>query len=305
VEEIDPETFFGQSNIYFQPDELGDGSVGSLTFIEEGATAEQSGYQGLYFRWGSLIGVSPTGSDFDADTYLYIPDLVSVASYGKYYKVKASDVTDSYANGSNSDMQIAVRALQTSIGSDLGADWNLIPHVKDGSDPDQIDASEAGRDDYRLTTRSTDSGLYPKYKGDICKFLSDKKVTNGSDLKKNWVMPVSNAFGSEEDYTKSISWDDMVTSSSSAPENGTSVILDTYYTYKTATDEKVVFPAAGYRNDGALDLVGIKGYYWSSSVDYGAYTYNLSFASGYVNPDDGFNYRAYGFPVRCIQEKVK
>jgi uncharacterized protein (TIGR02145 family) len=64
--------------------------------------------------------------------------------------------------------------------------------------------------------------------------------------------------------------------------------------------------AAGLRNNnrGELAYTSSYGYYWSSSPNYGAHSYagSLYFNSGYVYPLNN-NYRAYGFSVRCVQNK--
>lgn len=65
-------------------------------------------------------------------------------------------------------------------------------------------------------------------------------------------------------------------------------------------------PAAGLRinNCGELAHTSSNGYYWSSSPNYGGTNYagSLYFRSGYVSPLN-FNTRAYGFSVRCVQNK--
>ena len=65
-------------------------------------------------------------------------------------------------------------------------------------------------------------------------------------------------------------------------------------------------PAAGlrYNNSGELADSSSYGYYWSSSPYYGGYGYagGLNFGSGYVNPLNNSD-RAYGFSVRCVQDK--
>ena len=57
----------------------------------------------------------------------------------------------------------------------------------------------------------------------------------------------------------------------------------------------------GNRNyaDGSLNNVGSYGYYWSSTVD-GTYAWNLYFYSG--NAYMSYDYRAYGFSVRCLKD---
>ena len=69
------------------------------------------------------------------------------------------------------------------------------------------------------------------------------------------------------------------------------------------TENTVFFPASGYRysSSGSLSNVGSLGYCWSAvpfSANDGRYLY---FYSTYVYPLN-YNYRAYGFPVRPVQE---
>lgn len=71
-------------------------------------------------------------------------------------------------------------------------------------------------------------------------------------------------------------------------------------------DETIWYPASGFRNhsDGVLGRVHNYGYYWSCSP-YGSVSFNAYFlnfdTNGNVYPSDN-NSRAYGFPVRCLQE---
>jgi len=64
-------------------------------------------------------------------------------------------------------------------------------------------------------------------------------------------------------------------------------------------------PAAGRRNydNAALNNVGTRGYYWSSTVN-STNSHNLYFTSSNVNPANN-NVRAYGFSVRCVAELNK
>lgn len=65
-------------------------------------------------------------------------------------------------------------------------------------------------------------------------------------------------------------------------------------------------PAAGLRGNSSGELANTSsyGYYWSSSPYYGGYGTAgiLCFYSGNVNPLRNYN-RAYGFSVRCVQNK--
>jgi hypothetical protein len=306
---------WGQTNIYFKPDaSSADGSFGSLTFLEKGATEQEKGYQGLYFKWGSLIGLSAAveGNINFSAAYLYIPD----RDTGKYYKVKSGDVATIVAGGGSSDLDKAVRDYADKWTNGV---WGNIPYVDGGNDDDDIDNSYMQRDDHRLTTRSTDGKLFKYYKGDICKFLSDTKGTSGSGLTKSWVMPKSEVWkglddggsyddvnnsllGTDFSYTPNSSWSDSF--SPSTEENGTNVAVDALMTYSLATGETVTFPASGYRNDfsnGPLLGVSIFGYYWSSSVFNASDAYRLGLYNTSVNPAESDG-RAYGQSVRCIRE---
>jgi uncharacterized protein (TIGR02145 family) len=63
-------------------------------------------------------------------------------------------------------------------------------------------------------------------------------------------------------------------------------------------------PVAGirYNSNGSLDKSGSFGFYWSSTV-VGAYSRSLHFYSyNGGNAYMDYNYRAYGFSVRCIKD---
>jgi hypothetical protein len=297
------------------------GNIGSLTFFEDDSS--KSGYQGLFFKWGSLIGVAATGTSgdlnaFKEDTYLYIPDLVSGASEGKYYKVKVRDVRSLYENIANPEMEKAVKDFRKKllIDEDMTygayADWTKIPYVDGGNDDDDIDGSSSGHGDHRLTDKSAD--LYARYKGDICKFLSDKKGTNGSGLKRNWVMPKSEVWkGGDSSINETprdvgdgykYSRTTLPPVSSITPENGDGGIATGLgLTYTLNTNESVVFPASGHRDaGGAMDYVGSNGDYWSSSVDGSYYAYQLHFYDSWLEQHFSLYHRTTGLSVRCVQE---
>jgi hypothetical protein len=172
------------SNIYFLPETPG-GFVGKLTFSESDKL--KTGYQGLFFKWGSLIGVA-AGDDglFDQDTYLYIPDVATE----KYYKVKVSEVTSSYTNGTYPDMEAAVQAFATAAGDFTtggSTDWAKIPYVDYNLIGAALPVDE--RNDNRLTTLSGTATIpYATYKGDVCKFISSGST---SALGGSWIMPTS------------------------------------------------------------------------------------------------------------------
>jgi uncharacterized protein (TIGR02145 family) len=71
-----------------------------------------------------------------------------------------------------------------------------------------------------------------------------------------------------------------------------------------ASGEKLFLPAAGNRNysSGALNLIGIYGYYWSSTYGSAGYSDSLSFGSNYVGAGGNNDRKAGCFSVRCVAE---
>lgn len=70
---------WAQSNIYWD-DSLNEGT-GGMTFQKPGDTPDHSDYQGVYFVWGSLVGLSPGGQS--ATRFVYIPPVNGVEHWSK------------------------------------------------------------------------------------------------------------------------------------------------------------------------------------------------------------------------------
>jgi hypothetical protein len=293
--------FWAASNIYFKPDVQGTGDgdgtgagdVGTLTFAEskaDGTIGGKEGYQGVFFRWGSLIGVSTNtaGDNYnDNYTFLFIPDLAT----GKYHKYKKG-----YVLGTPDDIVSAYLVKATSNA------WDKIPCV----------------DDNNLTADRAVNALLPlhssvDYKGDICRYLSAKRLTNGSGLVSEWRMPVSDMFAGDG-YQEPPYYPDGPDGSVWNPNpswsgfdgldaNGTSQTANAFMTYMySPTGETVYFPASGYRrgDNGSLYFVGNDGGYWSSSADDASSAYNLYF--DYYGVDPACNdVRTIGHSVRCVR----
>ena len=75
--------------------------------------------------------------------------------------------------------------------------------------------------------------------------------------------------------------------------------------YSTRNLQADFYPATGYRNstNGYLGNMGAVGYGWNSAPLSAASVKaaNLDISSNHVNPDSGGD-RAFGLPVRCVQE---
>jgi hypothetical protein len=291
---------WAQSNIYFQPDLTADpgGSIGSLTFSENDAS--KSGYQGLYFKWGSLIGVESGsgGNDgFGADTHLFIPDV----NTGKYYRVKSSEIAADYTD-TDAGKQAAVQAY-AAVKANMTT-WANVPYANElatgmddtGSSP----VTDASKDTY-----------YAQYKGDICKYLSDKKSSNGSGLTRNWVMQVSDKWTRDQTgFPTSGSYILKVKSGGTDDGLGNGNkddISNLLYYVDDDKGETVIFPTAGYRSlsNGYRFYVGNTGSYWSSSSPLDTNIgYSINFSSGGLSfGEDMFaQRRGNGFTVRCVAE---
>jgi hypothetical protein len=62
---------WARSNIYW--DDTTNPSKPTLTFVPAGSDTSKEGWQGVYFKWGSLAGMNPQGS-FTPSTIIYVPD---------------------------------------------------------------------------------------------------------------------------------------------------------------------------------------------------------------------------------------
>lgn len=77
----------------------------------------------------------------------------------------------------------------------------------------------------------------------------------------------------------------------------------TNYTSGKLLNNRVYFPAAGYRDDfnGSLQERGISGYYWSSTSSGSLYAFAYVF-DGFTNGSLSQNDRKIGCSIRCVQE---
>jgi hypothetical protein len=70
---------WARSNIYWDSSKL--------TFVPAGNDLSKQGYQGVYFKWGSLVGISPAGSDantYSTSTLVYKPNAVATGTYATW-----------------------------------------------------------------------------------------------------------------------------------------------------------------------------------------------------------------------------
>ncbi len=69
-----------------------------------------------------------------------------------------------------------------------------------------------------------------------------------------------------------------------------------------ASNKSIFLPAAGARNyQSTLIIVGVLGYYWSSSYDSSSYAWALSFSNNHAGQKSSINHKG-GSSVRCVAE---
>jgi hypothetical protein len=299
-------TRWAKSNIYWKS--TGD-NTGYLTFD----THENShqGYQGVFFKWGSLVGVSPVGS-YDDNTALYVP-----YDYTDDTKPTTAKWKQTTRNAVKADTDIpAVTDNWTSWEKIANTSTN-IPYLN----PANYAGSNYSRDNtYAIDPDRNTTAMYQSLRGDICQYLSTKTGVVSGDYR----LPTSNEFGTintnqwaASNPTVNPNADGWIKGSGSFSVNNAAGKADGTANLLVAADNNgnavygsainrsmgdVVFPAAGYRRDngGALYGVGDDGCYWSGSANSSVSGYAMYFVNSSVS-SAGTTDRSYGFSVRCVQ----
>jgi hypothetical protein len=290
---------FASSNIYWDADSA------RLTFdgyMEN--PASQNKYQGVYFKFGSLVGISSALSD---DSTTFAGGTIGTPSTGTPIYVWSSAgstwIQTNVATASDSSfVGFTPGAANGETGSDA---WDRIPYT--GGTP----AQTKNRND-RYVINLVDSFAFMK--GDICRYLQQKGHAPAPPAgKTQWRLPTSNEFGTTN---SSIFWDETTVKNgwkrlggASWTSNNTNNLADGKYAgiptggYFGAAAN--FFPASGCRDAGGpLRSAGSNGYYWSGSVYDATYGYHLYFYSSLARPYYyGSVNRRYGFAVRCVLQE--
>jgi uncharacterized cupredoxin-like copper-binding protein len=282
-------TRWAKSNIYW------DGQ--KLTFD----TYENShqGYQGVYFKWGSLIGISPAqgaGSTenekdaFSGDTPMYVPIVNSPLENSSW---KATTGSEMAADEDFPTVEINWDAWESTT-SGAATSASNIPYMdgryaKTGTSYG-VDNTYVMDDALNLDT------AYQGFRGDICRYLSTKtKVVKG-----DWRLPKASDFGAASDWT-------MVNGYSSNTAWGhvwgmvDLLSITNMGRITNAGEGDVVLPAAGYRVDGTLRYVGRNCDYWSGSASDATRGYVLRFYENSSTTATEYDRGRYGFSVRCVR----
>ncbi|MDR1526966.1 MAG: hypothetical protein LBS46_04750 [Dysgonamonadaceae bacterium] len=264
------------SNVYW------DGT--KLTFKPYGYVGDENNYQGVFFKWGSLVGISPSkgnNANWDTDTSTgtatYVPSYTNPLNHSW-----------SIVNGGNWSNILSLYGMDIQSNTGFGADF-----FESYSD-------------------------YANRKGDICRYLSHIDAVSG-----DYRMPTYNElrYGMIKGTSESTITYDIFNWQSSMPTiNGYFTRIGDWIDITTATNATgqyilvsgvnysgyATFPASGYRffNIGNLGGTGSYCAYWSSSVSSGT-----MYANDINCPYDGlfgvydYHHRDYGLSVRCVREE--
>jgi hypothetical protein len=307
LEVILTESRWAYSNIYW---ESTGGNTGYLTFDTQ--DNGNQGYQGVFFRWGSLVGISPAQTPFNAyegdaystDTPIYVPTYVEGGTSTWSRKIGS---TGASAN------PYGTWSATSSTGGRAPA--GNIPFM-DGS----YNASPYGMYNTYVSDPARNTTLmYDSLRGDICQYLGKTDAAlNGFRLPKRdefWAetrQDWSTTLATEDGWIRGTLNSNFTEKNDAGYESGKANLMNTYngasqelgWGKNLATG--VELPAGGYRNgtsSGRLYYVGSRGYHWSCSALDATFGWELYFINTYVGNSitPGMNRSSAG-PVRCIRK---
>jgi hypothetical protein len=312
-------TRWAGSNIYWQAVA---GSTdpkypGYLTFDAEGTTTNQ-GYQGVLFKWGSLVGISParrgTSDEFSSSVPVYIP----ICNTGTLTaSTWSSPTTSSYT----------VASWDYTVNGTAEDAANNIPYM-DGraafNDPNSGRNSTFVMD----AARNDPTEMWAKGRGDICQYLG---ATGAGPT--GYRLPTSNEMGTSSSTAFDTStpvaggWvkgtGSFTATNGAGYPNGRADLLSNQqsasfdpskHTHGASTDVlgsaqniamgNVILPASGYRSSGSGNLYGLsvgnQGFYWSGSANDATKSHYLYFFSYTIHPESN-GIRSHGFAIRCVR----
>lgn len=255
------------SNIYWE----GDANSGRLTFDPTGQT-QNVGYQGVFFKFGSLVGISPAlvngDASFSSNLPLYVPDLQSSTNW-----------------------------KPSTAGAENYAKWENIPFMDDS----YYANSGRGRDDAAVIDASQHNpGIHTGFRGDICQYLGAKDPRLAG-----YRLPTANEFGAVSSWSRHGSF--ISGNNTIGTPFGRTDLLSSANNRGYARNPamgNVILPTSGFRHaDGSLKAtVGYDGYYWPASEHTAGEALIFEYYGGTINyPIRSLN-RSYAFPIRCIKK---
>ena len=258
-----------RSGLYFLPTPSYSGTPVPALEISQGL-------QGVYFAWGSLVGVSPQGSVIDASTALYVPPVVQ-----SIWTTQNLTVHD-WSGG----------AIQGDI-----------PRVPTGGSL----VSGAWLDDHSGRNYLSETAVHSPstFRGDICKYMSD----NGFTPAGKWRMPNSTEFQDRPVspvYQLSSPFGAHPGATGVSAEGTTNFYSISSYLRRPLYLTNTIFPAGGSRDNTGVVVTGTTLYMTGSPN--GTNTVASSFAMQFTaTPSPVHNYVLpigyYGL-VRCVRSEI-
>jgi hypothetical protein len=297
---------WARSNIYW--DATLNNGEGALTFVPAGNDLTKQGYQGVFFKWGSLVGVSPAQTEvpetpgtmtnlFLPSTRIYVPIVNTSTLTNSTWKATTGSAVKTDIPGAEYNW--------TTWGRDTYYDTD-IPYLDVGSHyniPGTVAFGPSNR--YAIDPDRNTPAMYASFRGDICQYLSTKTEVVSGDYR----LPMASeiplpewGYGAVNGWTMGGNGTEDNTLGNDA---GTVDLLDAAnirFWARNYALGNVVFPGSGSRQDrdGAIiQLVSRGGYYWTGSTHtFDAYGVFLSRNEQYIYV--GFQ-RSWGMSIRCVQ----
>jgi hypothetical protein len=261
---------FAGSNIYW------DNSSSKLTFEPHGYTGEKSFYQGLYFKWGSLVGISGKNGLLTTSGMLYYP-------------------TD--------DNNCTAITLSASSYSNFSG----IPRLA-------IPSTGGGTTSNYVTTYNGGVPNYVNRWGDICRWIDGNyrlpkaEETISSSLINNWTSAGgmdwhkgTDALGDAITFPAASAYQNNV-----LEEDGSSVLV--YVTYANfgagfaTAPGGVVIPASGFMANGGYRYnMAVNAYYWTSSHADATNIYYFGFDDEKPRLTVIVPTAHESYPIRCVK----
>jgi hypothetical protein len=239
---------------------------------------DKSQYQGVFFKWGSLIGISPKGADGDVwsnSIRIYVPRNTNV-------------------NG--------VHTMSTALSLGGGA-WSGIVAGYDGEVSYYSDKPTEVIKSGFLTFLNNDPDNIAAYKGDICAYLSGRPGVPAG----YWRLPTGAEFLQKDNYTR-IEGGVEAPGSTAFPtfesdkDDGTFVTNNGYrLTY--APGKTTFFPVSGRRASGDGKLAsGRYGGILGSSPHSTGNGIGIMFSGQTLGQIPGRINREDAYPIRCVKK---
>jgi uncharacterized protein (TIGR02145 family) len=287
------ELVWAGSNVYWV---ITSGNNGYLTF--DATDKGNQGYQGVFFKWGSLVGISPTqtsgSNNFTNTTPVYMPT----------YNV-GTPTSSTWVRSTGYDPAKWVSTV--SGAAENGAD--AIPYLDGRSD---FNASDNTRNNtFVIDAERNKDAMYLGKRGDICQYIGKTQVAL-----KGFRLPTSSEFGTViEDWNgttaKGGGWQPLGdwtwNNAAGNPEGSSNLRVAAKNNANTVFSAiqnngmgGVVLPASGYRGEGTMATVGSVGNYWSGSSYSETHGWRIDFHATSVRPNIAA-YRSDGFAVRCVK----